>query len=152
FEELRKCPDWPASVATVEIGPTTDLASTGSCNECCGTSGRHSHLCRFRTAEPCHLASLFIPKPESEMAPFDMLLRIPRPQLRSNGLLIDIFLLGVMDTHERLNCFNDALSVSDQIMVRVLDSESIGEPAQKPCHMYNLAVRSAHCPKPVAVP
>ena len=33
----------------VEIGPTTDLASTGSCNECCGTSGRHSHLFRFRT-------------------------------------------------------------------------------------------------------
>jgi hypothetical protein len=66
-------------------------------------------------------------------------------QLRSNRLLVDIFLLGIMDTHERFNPFNDTLGVPDQIMVRILSSEAISKPSQKPRHMYNLAVRSAHC-------
>jgi len=66
-------------------------------------------------------------------------------QLRSNRLLVDIFLLGIMDTHERFNPFNDTLGVPDQIMVRIMSSEAISKPSQKPRHMYNLAVRSAHC-------
>lgn len=32
-------------------------------------------------------------------------------------MLVDIFLLNVMKTHESLYCFDNALRVSDQIMV-----------------------------------
>lgn len=67
-------------------------------------------------------------------------------QLCSNGLLVDVFLLGIMDAHQRFNSFNDTLSVPDQIMVRILGSEAIGEPPQKSRHVYNLAVSSAHRP------
>lgn len=45
-------------------------------------------------------------------------------------MLIDIFLLNVMKTHKSLNRFDNALGVSDQIMVRIRGREAIGESAR----------------------
>ena len=45
-------------------------------------------------------------------------------------MLIDIFLLNVRKTHKSLNRFDNALGVSDQIMVRIRGREAIGESAR----------------------
>ena len=49
--------------------------------------------------------------------------------LRADCVLVDIFLLNVMKTHESLNCFDNALRVSDQIMVCIRNLKAIGEPS-----------------------
>jgi hypothetical protein len=45
-------------------------------------------------------------------------------------MLVDIFLLDVMNSHEGLNSFDDPLGVSDQIMINIGRSEAMGEPVQ----------------------
>ena len=60
--------------------------------------------------------------------------RVPFPDTRAanlctNRVLVDVFLLGVVKTHESLNCFDDALRISDQIMVCIRCREAIAEPS-----------------------
>jgi hypothetical protein len=61
----------------------------------------------------------FVPFPDSCAA----------ANLCANRVLVDIFLLGVVKTHESLNCFDNALRVSDQIMVCIWTRQAIGEPS-----------------------
>lgn len=50
--------------------------------------------------------------------------------LDADGVLVDIFFLDVMNSHEGLDSFNDPLGVSDQIMINIRRSEAMGEPMQ----------------------
>ena len=50
-------------------------------------------------------------------------------RLRANRVLVDIFLLDVMKTHESLYRFDNALRVSDQIMVCIRSRQAVGEPS-----------------------
>ena len=45
-------------------------------------------------------------------------------------MLVDIFLLNVMNSHEGLNRFDYPLGVSDQIMINIRSSEAVGESSQ----------------------
>jgi hypothetical protein len=51
-------------------------------------------------------------------------------QLRANRVLVDIFLLDIMNSHKGFNSFDDPLGVSDQIMINIRRSEAMGEPMQ----------------------
>lgn len=53
-------------------------------------------------------------------------------RLVHRGMFIDVFLLGVVNAHQRLDRFDDALRIADQIAVDLPRIHAIREPRQQP--------------------
>jgi len=66
-------------------------------------------------------------------------------------MLVNVFLLSVVDTHKCVDRFNDTLRISNQIAVYVLRQKTISEPLQETRHVNYLAVRSAHRPQSMMI-
>jgi hypothetical protein len=49
--------------------------------------------------------------------------------LRSDCMFIDILFLGVVYPHKRLDRFDDALSIPDEIAIDFCGGEAVGEPS-----------------------
>ena len=53
-----------------------------------------------------------------------------RGHLSADRIFIDVFLLRVVDTHKRLDGFNDPLGVPDQVRIDIFGAEIIAAPAR----------------------
>ena len=60
------------------------------------------------------------------------------------GVLVDVFFLGVMNTHKRLDRFDDTLRVANEIAVRIVGRQPVGNVAQKAAEMHDFAMGSPH--------
>ena len=73
------------------------------------------------------------------------------PNLAHDRVLINVFLLGVVDPHQGLDRLDHALRISDEISIGIFGSEACLELSQQTRQMDDLAVRPAHCTQAVIV-
>ena len=66
-------------------------------------------------------------------------------------VLVDVFFLRVVDAHQRLDRFDDALGVADQVAVDLDNLKLLGHARQEPRKMRDLPVCAAHGGEPMAV-
>ena len=66
-------------------------------------------------------------------------------------VLVDVFLLRIVNAHEGLDRFDDALRVADEVAVRIARREPFGEAAEQTAEMHDLAMGPAHGAKAMAV-
>lgn len=60
-------------------------------------------------------------------------------------MLVDIFLLRVVNAHKGLDRLDDALRIPNEIAISVLRLKALGNPSQQPCKVEDLTMRPAHC-------
>ena len=65
-------------------------------------------------------------------------------------MFVDVFLLGIVDSHQGLDRLDHPLSISDEVAIGFFGSEGLELPKQTR-QMDDLAVGSAHCTQAVAV-
>ncbi len=66
-------------------------------------------------------------------------------------MLINVLFLGVVDPHERVDRFDDALSIPDEIPIDLSGRKAAGEPSKEPRQVDDLPVCSAHRPQSVTI-
>ena len=59
-------------------------------------------------------------------------------------MLVDIFLLRIVNAHEGLDGLDDALRISNEIAVSVLGLKAFRKPRQQPCEVEDFTMRPAH--------
>ncbi len=60
-------------------------------------------------------------------------------------MLVDIFLLGVVNAHKRLDGLDHALRIPNEIAISVLRLKAFRNSRQQPCEVEDLTMRPAHC-------
>ena len=60
-------------------------------------------------------------------------------------MLVDIFLLRVVNAHEGLDGLDDALRIPNEVAICVLRLKAFRNPRQQPCEVEDLTMRPAHC-------
>ena len=58
--------------------------------------------------------------PYHELTGTTLMRSLPQRRKLSGGVLVDVFLLSVMDANERLDRFNHALRVAHEVLISVL--------------------------------
>jgi hypothetical protein len=70
--------------------------------------------------------------------------QLVRSHLRPDCLFIDILFLGVVYPHKRLDRFDDALPIPDEVAIDFSGREALGEPSKESRRVDDLSMGSAH--------